>query len=203
MLTCTNLWNTKKKMVQIWIFRNKDSAKFSQTSKQLPYKDFRINQKSTWWAVQIMHSGRHKPLPDAHFARILHAGKSAPDPSQGRRSCRFHKVLEPQNLQHPDWVGHPHPADLRHKNGEHACGSWLKMKDRFWWRCWFWFKQQNFNKSAQLGVHSSGQICNPCTSKLKTEMLCHGFGEDHTFIHSDFACKSIPRLAVNPVTSFG
>ena len=150
-----------------------------------------------------MHSGRHKPLPDAHFARILHAGKSAPDPSRGRRSCRFHKVLEPQNLQHPDWVGHPHPADLRHKNGEHACGSWLKMKDRFWWRCWFWFKQQNFNKSAQLGVHSSGQICNPCTSKLRTEMLCHGFSEDHAFIHSDFACKSIPRLTDYPATSFG
>ena len=122
-----------------------------------------------------------------HFAR-----KSAPDPSQGRRSCRFHKVLEPQNLQHPDWVGHPHPADLRHKNGEHACWSWLKMKDRFWWRCWFWFKQQNFNKSAQLGVHSSGQICNPCTSKLRTEMLCHGFSEDHAFIHSTLLANPSP-----------
>ena len=49
---------------------------------------------------------------------------------------------------------------------------------------------------------SPSQICNPCTSKLRAEMLCHGFAEDHAFIHSDLlALGCNPFLANYLATS--
>ena len=66
---------------------------FSARHEQLPHKDWKNSTKRGEWAVQIMHSARHKSLPQSRFARceqqfcILHgvsnsfARKSAPDPS--------------------------------------------------------------------------------------------------------------------------